>query len=169
MLVWSQQYRIINSIFYSFMNNKTTFIKTNERIQEIDKIFLSPSKFETYTTTDFKFLVIWSCFNNITNKIYLLKHLQGLSKEELNIIKTEKHKIINYKTTLEDDLAILNLYNLDLSILMKLFFEKKISVIGTYMYLSKTTEEPKTRVQKKFIDRINTFMNFFEKIKEDLN
>lgn len=184
MLVWSQQHRIVSSLSYSFLKNKMTFLKTSESILERDKIFLSPSKFETYTESDFKFLVLWICFTKNTNKINTLKILQNLSKEDLQNIKKEKYKIINYKFTLEEDLSVLNTYmfkidkycntSFNISLLQELFFKNKISVLCVYKYLKgevKLNETPKTltRIQKKFIERIDFFMSFFEKIKEDLN
>ena len=162
MLLWSKQWKIVNDCSISFMKNEKTHTKISEKILQRDKIFLNPEKYSNYTEQDFKFIVIWTCLMNPTNKIGILKILQNYTKDELKSIQNEKTKIIYYNNTLNKDKNVLNEYRMNFLLAKELFKTGKISIIGLWYYIH--DKSPEGRIQSKFYDKIRYFISYFKKI-----
>lgn len=162
MLLWSNQWKIINNTSLSFQKNKKVFTKMSTPIMERDKVFLNPNKYSSYSENDFKFLVLWTCLNTTNTKIDTLKQLQNYTKENNIGITAQKNKIIYHMNTIKEDVYKMNIYDLTPAIVQKLYYQGEISIIGAWLYFKDV--ETSGRIQKKFKDRIDYFMSNFSKV-----
>ena len=167
MLLWSSQWKIVNDISLSFQQNKKTYAKVSGKTLERDRIFLNPNKYSSYTENDFKFLVLWTCLTSTNSKIDTFKHLQQYNTQNKKDINLKKQKIIYHMTTLKEDIQIMNTYVLSPSLVQQLYNKGEISVLGAWWYLR--NKETQGRIQTRFKQRINHFMEYFEKIKSNLS
>ncbi len=167
MLLWSNQWKIVNDISLSFQKNKKIHTKISGGTLERDRIFLNPDKYSSYTESDFKFLVLWTCLTISNSKIDTLKSLQRYDIQNKKDINTQKSKIIYHMNTLNEDIQTMNTYIMTPSLAQKLYNTKEISFIGAWWYLRDIT--PKGRIQTKFKQRLDYFMSYFDKVKENLN
>ncbi len=166
MILWSNQVKIVNDFSLSFQKNEKIHTKIQESVLQRDKSFLSPSKYDQYTKSDFKFIVLWTCLNYGANKIDTLKILNNYSKDDINIINHHKNKLINYKSTIKNDKIFMNQYQNTLSSVMNAYYKGNINIASTWLNIK--DKKPETRVQKKFINNINFFMSYFDKIKTNI-
>lgn len=170
MLLWSNQWKIVNDISLSFQKNKRVYTKISPGNLERDRIFLNPNKYSAYTESDFRFLVLYTCLTKTNSKIDTLKTLQNYNFQEKNTKNNfiqEKNKIIYHQNTLKEDIQIMNTYIMTPKLVQELYNQGKISYIGAWWYLK--DKIPDGRIQEKFKNRLEYFMSYFEKVKENLN
>ena len=166
MLLWSNQWKIVNDISLSFQKNKNTYTKISARNLEGDRVFLNPDKYSSYTESDFKFFVLWTCLTSSNSKIDTLKTLQSYNIENKKEINKQKNKMIYHMNTLKEDTYIMNTYIMTPEIAQQLYNKGDISFIGAWWYLR--DKSPNGRVQLKFKNRLDYFMSYFTKVKENI-
>lgn len=167
MLQFSQQHRIINDISLSFQKNEKIHTKISEKILERDIQFLKPKKYESYTEPNFKFIILWTVFKNLSSKIDTLKIVNSYDKEQIKEIMKEKEKIILYKNTFKQDKITMSTKLISKDLVFEMYNKNQISVLYVYWYFYHNTEEL-SRIQKKLIQKINFFMSFFPSICKEL-
>lgn len=167
MLLWSNQWKIVNDISLSFQSNKKVHTKISGRILERDRMFLNPDKYSTYTESDFKFLVLYTCLTKSNSKIDTLKSLQIYDTKDKKNINLQKNKMIYHHNTLKEDIQIMNTYVMTPEVARQLYEKGEISFIGVWWYLK--DKEVQGRIQTKFKQRLDYFMSYFDKVKENLN
>ena len=164
---WSTQYKYITRAVIAFQNNKDpqdSFISFSDRELKKAKVFLNPSKYEQWTTAEFQFLVIWTCFNFPGNVIDTLKTLEEYTKDDIKDVKARIREVIQYRTTFERDRDYLTTKIVTQPNIQKMFQQRKISIFTLYWYLKNTG----SRILNRKIQRLETFMKFFPDIKKDL-
>ena len=167
MLLWSQQWKIVNDISLSFQKNNKIYTKISEKSLQRDKIFLNPDKYSNTTKNDFKFITLWSCLQKDTNKIGILKLLQSYTKEDLKYINKQKNRMIYYNNTLKNDINTMKPLILNEKIIQKLYNQDVISFIGAWWYLQDSKIEG--RLLTNFVNKLNNFMNYFDKVKDEIS
>ncbi len=165
MILWSTQWKIVNDISLSFMKHKKIHTKRNEMSMQRDKYFLNPNKFSTYTESDFKFLVLYTCLSS-SSKISVLKKLQSYQEDELKEINKIKSDIINFNYTFQQDIHTMKVHNMSYDAAVSLYNNKKISILGLWWYLK--DKALSGRIKNKYKDKIMFFMSYFEKITDNL-
>lgn len=167
MIQFSQQHRIVNNISLSFKNNTKSHAKISEKTLSRDIIFLKPSKYETYTESNFKFITLWTVFKNNTGKIDTLKLMNAYNSDDIKYLMKEKEKILLYKNTFQADSDLMKAKVQSPAIVLKLYNKGNISALYTYWYFQQN--EPLGRIQTKQVERVNLFMSFFPGIQEYLD
>ena len=167
MLVWSQQHSIISSLSLSFENLKKIHPKRSGATMERDKIFLNPSKYESYILSDFKFIVLWTVYKHSSNKIDTLKLMQGYTKEDIKEILKEKENIVLYENTFKKDQIVSNTKIMTPNNTINLNKKGEISELYLYWYFK--NHEPKGRIQTRTVQRNNFLLEYFPKIQSYLN
>jgi len=165
MLLWSTQWKVVNEMAASFTYLKKLNIKVSKSFAN-DKVFLNPHKYETTGSTDFKFYCMWIAFENNATRVDLLLKLKEANQSDLKRINYIKGKIVNYYTTLEKDIQVMNAYTMSYDVAVLLYNQEEISVLGLWWALRKL--DCNTRLQKKYKKRVEFFMSYFETIKENL-
>jgi len=159
MLVWSEQWKLVNDISLSFQKKEKVFIKVNKSMER-DKLFLNPNKYSAFSKNDFKFFVLWTCFTYNTNSIGTFKKLNSYNKENINYINQQKDKMVYYCNSLEDDKKLMSLCLLDYNIIKQFYNQDKISIAGLWWFLK--NNKPKTRTQIKLFNNTKLFMSYFK-------
>lgn len=174
MLRWEQQSNIVTSISESFRINKkvqTSFSKSQ------DTFILNNIKFDTFTKSDFTFMCLWLCLKFNYNKVQLFTALQDLSADEIMEIRENKNKVIYFTEQFKKDLTLLNKLSKDakttnLEIVQDMFYRDQISVLGCWWFYNQDDISESRyltgRGLKKFIQRLNLFMDYFPSVKEYL-
>jgi hypothetical protein len=104
MIQWSQQLKNITDIFFSFQNGKKTHLPLTQSNLEKDKMFLSPSKFETFTLSNFKILLYYIMYNEKpSSKIDFLKRLNSLDKQDIKNSGKLRSDVLSYAFIINKD------------------------------------------------------------------
>ncbi len=168
MLLWSQQQRIVNDLAISFQNLKKTHTKITHSVIDKDKVFLNPKKFETQTTTNFKFMVLWTIFKRSSPKVETLKTLANYEKEEIKELMREKEKIQLYQNTFDEDRVTMSSKMATSVSVLGMYKKGLISVLYVWWYFNKSPDNL-SRLQQRTVDRVNFFMEYFPSIQLYLN
>jgi hypothetical protein len=167
MIAYSKQIRIVTNLSLSFQKNEKINVSVSNNTLERDKIFLKPYKYQQYTDSDFKFIVLWIIFKYNISKIGTLKHLQELEIDDIKEIMKEKQKILLYKNTLKNDMKIIKSKITNSINVINLYKKKEISCLYVFWYFENNNYEL-TRLQQRQLDRIRFFISYFPKIEEYL-
>jgi len=106
LITWTQQYRIISNVFKSFhigkkVNEENPF---TQKELERNKLFLNPNKFQNYTLSNFKILIIYEMWKNMpSSKISFLKILNSLKEEDIMEFRKFKGDIESYHYIFKKD------------------------------------------------------------------
>ncbi len=167
MLQYSKQHKIINDISLSFSKLEKVHTKISDKILIRDKQFYNTKKYQNFTESNFKFLVLWTVFKNNTNKIDALKLLSSYTQEDLKFVQKQKEKIIVYNNTIEKDFIFMKPKNKNYKTVLDFYKKQDISLLYVYNYFNKNVL-PLSRIETKKIERINFFMEFFPSIQKEL-
>lgn len=108
MILWTQQLNQINDVFHTFRNGKKTHIPLTDKDIERSKLFLKPTKFESYTMSNFKILVIYCMYyDTSSSKIELLKKLNEYKKNELSKSIQLKNDVLSHTYIINKDAAVI--------------------------------------------------------------
>lgn len=171
MLTFSAQHRIINDLALSFQKNEKIHTKISDTILNRDLQFLNPKKYQGYTESNFKFIVLWTVFRNNTNKIDTLKLVNSYDKDQIREIMKEKENILYYEKTIQRDIEAMNPVTKNTENVFNMYKKGKISLMFLYRYFNKDFANlfaNLSRIQKRQLTRVNFFMSFFPKIEEIL-
>ena len=106
MIAWSQQYRIISNVYNSFHLNEIKRDENPFNMKELErnKIFLRPEKYQDYTLSNFKILVIYTMWRYFpSSKIQFLKILNSFNKQNILEFRKFKQDVISFGYILEKD------------------------------------------------------------------
>jgi len=170
MITLSQQYRIIKDYFHSFQKHRIINTKiTDNEIKKIKQRY-DYEKFETFTLTDFKILILLLLLENrFTSVSVLLQHLSETSIKDLRKILRKKDDITAYKSVIMIDRESVQGLHLDIDTVFSLHKKGKISVLFLFWFLNNNEDKIQGRIKKGYYERLKTFMLFFPKIQEYLS
>jgi hypothetical protein len=169
MITKQQQYELILKIYNSFEKNK--IVKrakvTSEMIEKFD-IHYRYKRFEKYTLDNFISILLYAVYTKEPSSLTdYLKMLNKMSKEDLLQSITFTNKIINYESTITNDVQNILEYNdvllrggLSETSVHQIFKEGRISLITFYKYYEKYPEHVKGRILKKDLKKAEIFLSF---------
>lgn len=99
MITWTQQYKIISNVFNSFQSGEKKNDENPFTHKELERnqIFLNPEKYQNYTLSNFKILVIYNMRkHNFSSKIHFLKKLNSLNKKDIMEFRKFKSDILGF-------------------------------------------------------------------------
>jgi len=106
MITWTQQYKIISNVFNSFQSGEKRNDENPFTFKELERnqIFLRPEKFQDYTLSNFKILVIYNMWkHNFSSKVHFLKKLNSLNKNDILEFRKFKSDILGFSYILNKD------------------------------------------------------------------
>ena len=144
MITYTTQLKILKDYFISFKNNKKTYTKLFDSEIKKYKNLYNYQKFETLSTSDFKFLVLMVLYQNrISSLVSLIKYLNNLSKDDIQSLINTKDLFVGYQYTLKNNTS---------------------SPLTQYRDYLQTP--PKGRIQQKKFDSLSLVLDYFPKIKQ---
>jgi hypothetical protein len=169
MLRYSSQLRIIKSYFYSFKNHKQTNMPVSDSELQRYKSVYNPSKYETFTETDFRVFVLWSLFQNRFSSLQsVLSHLNNLDKKEIQKIRQVNDTLIGYQSIFEKDKEKAQMFDKKIPIIISLYKNNEISFLFLYHFMYHNQDQIQGRIQSRLFKDLSLFLSFFSKIKKYL-
>jgi hypothetical protein len=166
MILFSQQIRIIKSVFVSFKNHKLTHTAISEKELQRYK-FYKYQKFETLPTGDFKLLVLNLIFTKRFSSIQsILMYLNNTNMKELK--NQIPYFILNYKNVFEDEKKKVEIYEKNISIIISLYKQNVVTFLFLYYYIYNNQDQIKGRIQKRLFNDLSLFLEHIDIIKKYL-
>ena len=170
MIVYSQQIKIIKSVFYSFKNHKITNLSTtNSELQKYQSIY-KYQKFETLTENNFKILIIYLIFKKRFSSLRsVLTYLSETDlKEHKQIINNFSDLLIGYESNFEKEEKKVSVFDKKINIVISLYKKNEISFIYLYYFMYKiykNQNQIQGRIQQRLWNDLKILLCYFKKIK----
>jgi hypothetical protein len=130
-------------------------------------MWYNPSKFESWTNADFKFIVLWTLLNKRFSSVStVLKHLSETPQKELRKHLYHKEDLLVYQNVFKKDQETVKGLILNIDLVIQLYKKGKISFLFAYHYLHNKPIEG--RIKQSLFKRLKMFVSYFPKIKEYL-
>jgi len=167
LIQYSSQYRILKNVIFSYKQNKIVFTKITDKELKKNKYVYNYQKFESFTETNFKFLVIYLIYKeNFSSLNSLMKYLSETDIKELKKILNKKDDFLAYQNTLKKDIDIISDYTKYLPLIIKLYKQDEITELGLFWYMHHNQDQIKGRIQLSLFRRLNLLLSFFDIIKQ---
>jgi hypothetical protein len=157
----------VKSYFLSFQQQKIFYAKISDYELKKAKMWYNPSKFESWTSGDFKFIVLWTLLNKRFSSVSaVLKHLSETPQKELRKQLYNKEDLLVYQNVFKKDKKAVEGLVLSTDLVIQMYKKGKISFLFAYYYLH--NKPIKGRIKQSLWKRLKMFVSYFPKIKEYL-
>jgi len=166
MIQASQQMNTVFSVCLSFNKKEKTRARLKTGSVEQDKFMYRYNKFESWTKSNYDFLVIWLVYKNYTNRYDTYKLLNNLSKETAQQVQKQLEKVITYEKVFHEDIEHIKSKIITPNNIFRMLQKDEIGPFSAYYYLWAFYREGLlSRLQQRKLDQLATFVDYFPKIK----
>jgi len=159
MIAWSKQLKDITDIFFSFQKGEIVHIPLTEKNLEKDKMFLSPSKFESFTLNNFKILLYHIMYNEKpSSKIDFLKRLNSVNKEDVKASGKLRSDVLSYNFIINKDKKVME----TLTITHYEAFKQSLIHPFTLAKFYENCKDVRGRIMKKDINNALVLKSYFK-------